>query len=65
MSTVLYFIRHSEVCSKSLLKNIQNSDSFQESNEKSVLSVNGEKKAKATSYVDATIIGVAQGIATL
>lgn len=45
MSTVLYFIRHSEVYSKSLLNNIQNGDSFQNKNEKSILSVAGEVKA--------------------
>lgn len=52
MSTVLYLIRHSEGCSKSVIKNIQNSDSFQENNEKSILSVVGEEKARRLSELD-------------
>lgn len=52
MSTVLYLIRHSEGCSKSVIKNIQNSDSFQENNEKSILSVVGEEKARRLSKLD-------------
>lgn len=52
MSTVLYLIRHSEGCSKSVIKNIQNSDSFQENNEKSILSVIGEEKARRLSELD-------------
>lgn len=52
MSTVLYLIRHSEGCSKSVIKNIQNSDSFQENNEKSILSVVGEEKARLLSELD-------------
>ena len=46
MATVLYLIRHSECCTKSSVKNIQNTDSFQINNEKSILSVVGEEKAK-------------------
>lgn len=52
MSTVLYFIRHSGVCSKAVFNNIQNDDSFQENNEKSVLSVSGEQKAFSLSQLD-------------
>ena len=52
MSTVLYLIRHSEVCSKSVIKNIQNNDSFQENNEKSILSVIGEDKARSLSQIE-------------
>lgn len=52
MSTVLYLIRHSEGCSKSVIKNIQNSDSFQENNEKSILSVVGEEKARQLSELE-------------
>ena len=52
MSTVLYLIRHSEGCSKSVIKNIQNSDSFQENNEKGILSVVGEEKARLLSELD-------------
>ena len=52
MSTVLYLIRHSEACSKSVIKNIQNTDSFQENNEKSILSVVGEEKARRLSELE-------------
>lgn len=52
MSTVLYLIRHSEVCSKSVIKNIQNNDSFQENNEKGILSVIGEDKARRLSQME-------------
>lgn len=52
MSTVLYLVRHSEVCSKSLINNVQNNDSFQDNNEKSVLSVLGEEKAKRLSELE-------------
>lgn len=52
MSTILYFIRHSEVCSKSFLNIIKNEESFQENNEKSILSVVGEEKARRLSELD-------------
>ena len=52
MSTVLYLIRHSETCSKSTYNNLQNNDSFQENNEKSVLSVLGEEKASNLSKLE-------------
>ena len=45
METVVYLIRHSENTSKSNLHIIKNSDSEQVMNEKSFLSVSGEKKA--------------------
>ena len=52
MATVLYLIRHSESCNKTILNNIQNNDSFQENNEKSILSVVGEEKAKRLSELE-------------
>lgn len=45
MATVLYLIRHSEACSKNQLNIVQNNDSFQINNEKTILSVFGEEKA--------------------
>lgn len=45
METVVYLIRHSEITSKSNIKNISNSDSMQLKNEKVFLSISGEKKA--------------------
>ena len=50
--TVIYLIRHSEACAKSNFKNIKNSDTVQIYNEKSLLSVSGEKKAEAMSKID-------------
>lgn len=50
MKKVIYFIRHSEV-----LKGINNSfnnDSVQESNEKNILSINGERMAEEVSKAD-------------
>ena len=49
METVLYLIRHSESTSKSNLKMISNNDSNQLQNEKSILTVSGEKKAEKLS----------------
>ena len=49
METVVYLIRHSESTSKNNLKMISNSDSNQVQNEKSFLSVSGEKKAEELS----------------
>ncbi len=50
--TVIYLIRHSDACAKSNFKNIKNSDTVQIYNEKSLLSVSGEKKAEAMSKID-------------
>ena len=47
--TVVYLIRHSEATPRNNFKNIVNSDSLQEANEKNILSVSGEKRAEALS----------------
>ena len=49
MDTVVYLIRHSEVCSKNNFNNIDVKDDFQITNEKAILSISGEKKAEALS----------------
>ena len=49
METVVYLIRHSEVTPKINLKMISNADSKQIQNEKSFLSISGEKKAEELS----------------
>ncbi len=49
MDTVVYLIRHSEVTPKANVKNINNKDSNQVTNEKAFLSVSGEKRAEALS----------------
>lgn len=49
METVVYLIRHSESTPKSNVKYISNNDSNQLQNEKSFLSVSGEKRAEALS----------------
>ena len=49
MDTVVYLIRHSESCNKANFNNIDVKDDFQLSNEKTILSINGEKKAEALS----------------
>ncbi len=49
METVVYLVRHSETASKSNIKYISNEDSGQIRNEKSFLSVSGEKRAEALS----------------
>ena len=45
MSTTLYLVRHADVCSKNLMNNIKNDISFQDNNERAVLSVIGEERA--------------------
>ena len=52
METVVYLIRHSEPTPKSNIKIISNSDSVQIANEKSFLSVSGEKRAEELSKLD-------------
>lgn len=49
METVVYLIRHSESTPRSNVKYISNNDSSQLQNEKSFLSVSGEKRAEALS----------------
>lgn len=49
METVVYLVRHSEVTSKNNLKEISRHESDQVSNEKSFLSVSGEKRAEELS----------------
>lgn len=49
METIVYLVRHSEPTPKSNIKYISNDDSGQIRNEKSFLSVSGEKKAEALS----------------
>lgn len=49
METVVYLVRHSEVTSKNNLKEISKKESEQVSNEKSFLSVSGEKRAEELS----------------
>lgn len=49
METVVYFVRHSECASKNNINRIKVSDTRQVSNEKSFLSVSGEKKAEELS----------------
>lgn len=49
METVVYLIRHSESTPKSNVKYISNNDTNQLQNEKSFLSVSGEKRAEALS----------------
>ena len=46
--TTIYFMRHSEPIK---INNIYNNDSLQIQNEKSILSVNGEKLAKEKSEI--------------
>lgn len=50
--TVVYLVRHSDTCSKSNFKNIKNSDTVQIYNEKSILSISGEKKAEKMSKME-------------
>lgn len=50
MKKTIYFIRHSEVLKG--INNSFNSDSLQETNEKSILSSNGEKLAEEVSKLD-------------
>lgn len=50
MKKTIYFIRHSEVLKG--INNEFNSDSLQETNEKSILSSNGEKRAEEVSKLD-------------
>ena len=52
MSTVVYLIRHSEAAPKSNIKVINCHDGQQISNEKSILSVSGEKKAEQLSKLE-------------
>lgn len=47
--TIVYLIRHSEPTQKNNFNNVKFSDNFQDSNEKTILSVSGEKKAEALS----------------
>ena len=49
MDTVVYFVRHSEICPKANLKFITDEGSSQFDNEKVFLSVKGEKKAEVLS----------------
>lgn len=49
MDTVVYLIRHSESCNKANFNVIHVKDDFQLTNEKTILSINGEKKAEALS----------------
>lgn len=51
-NTIVYLIRHSEPTPKSNLNIIKNTDSKQVNNEKSFLSVSGEKKAEKMSKCD-------------
>ena len=52
METVVYLIRHSEATPKNNLKNISIHDSKQILNEKSFLSVSGEKRAEELSKME-------------
>lgn len=52
METVVYLIRHSETTPKSNIKVIKNDDSTQIFNEKSILSISGEKKAEEMSKIE-------------
>lgn len=52
MDTVVYLIRHSESCNKANFNVINVKDDFQLTNEKTILSINGEKKAEALSKCD-------------
>ena len=52
METVVYLIRHSEATPKNNLKNISIHDSKQILNEKSFLSVSGEKSDEELSKMD-------------
>ncbi len=52
MSTVVYLIRHSEAAAKNNIKNIECHDNPQVANEKSILSVSGEKKAEQLSKIE-------------
>ena len=50
--TVVYLIRHSEATPKNNVKNISNKDNSQIMNEKTILSVSGEKRAEDLSKND-------------
>ena len=52
METIVYLIRHSETTSKNNIKNINNNDDYQMSQEKLILSVSGEKKAEKLSKLE-------------
>jgi 2,3-bisphosphoglycerate-dependent phosphoglycerate mutase len=52
MSTIIYFLRHSEPTNRNNLKNISNHDNEQVTNEKSFLSVSGEKRAEKLSKLE-------------
>ena len=52
MSTIIYFLRHSEPTNKNNINNISNHDNAQVTNEKSFLSVSGEKRAEKLSKLE-------------